>query len=156
MQKWNTLMAVVTLRSRSGRGEMPPVVSEIASSIKVSTARPAPSYAPLRFLQISMRYPPMSRILKNYMSPPSWIGPAKMRVSSTRTDPFGTLDMQLSCQFEPWGAVRCTCQQPSVAKLLYPKCTFLGPNSGHQFDPLSRCQHRRPRSPGTDLCCSCK
>ena len=42
-------MAVVTLRSRSGRGEMPPVVSEIASSIKVSTARPAPSYAPLRF-----------------------------------------------------------------------------------------------------------
>ena len=42
-------MAVATLRSRSGRGEMPPVVSEIASSIKVSTARPAPSYAPLRF-----------------------------------------------------------------------------------------------------------
>jgi len=30
------------------RGDAP-VVSEIASSIKVSTARPAPSYAPLRF-----------------------------------------------------------------------------------------------------------
>ena len=156
MQKWNTLMAVATLRSRSGRGEMPPVVSEIASSIKVSTARPAPSYAPLRFFADFDEVPLMSRISKNCMSPPSWIGPAKMRVSSTRTDPFGTLDMQLSCQFEPWGAVRCTCQQPSVAKLLYPKCTFLAPHSGRQFDPLSRCRRRPPRSPGIELCCSCR
>ena len=53
-----------------------------------------------------------------------------------------------------WRAVRRTCLQPWVAKLLYPKCTFLFLRSGRQSGPLFR--RRPPRSHGTGLYWSCR